>query len=55
LPLGSNPDSLIISPAPQNRPQQTSQSATTFSPAAREFIPSGLAYKDSTKAVRDGS
>lgn len=55
LQLGSNPDSPILGPAPPNRPQKTGQSATTFSPAAREFIPSGLAYKDSAKAVRDGS
>jgi hypothetical protein len=32
-------------PAPQHRPAYMGQSATSFSPAAREFVPSGMGFK----------
>lgn len=41
------------SPAPQFRPPQTGPSTTTFSPAAREFIPSGMAARGSATATRE--
>lgn len=40
--MGSNHGSPIPSPGPQIRPSHAGQTPTTFSPAAREFVPSGL-------------
>ena len=43
--ISSNHGSPIPSPGPQSRPPHTAQSTTTFSPAAREFVPSGMGFK----------
>jgi len=44
-PMASNHGSPIPSPGPQSRPPPMGQSTTTFSPAAREFVPSGMGFK----------
>jgi hypothetical protein len=54
LQMGSNQGSPGPVPGPQYRPPHTGPSMTTFSPAAREFVPSGMAPRGSATSTGDG-
>jgi hypothetical protein len=43
--MASNHGSPVPSPGPHSRPPPMGQSTTTFSPSAREFVPSGVEFK----------
>ena len=52
--MASNHGSPIPSPGPQSRTQHLQQHTTTFSPAAREFVPSGMTLKETIGKNTEG-